>query len=307
MILPVSNLSVNRIKARPLVFKGKNSSYIPLSELDSIQIAAHSSKKGQIVLEGNKVFNRHATCMFREDINWKSFASYLSKRFSNCNKVNTYVYACSDGSEPYTLSMTLKYKLGDTAQKFYPIHAKDIDEKMIASNVYWQNDRHSYPMETERSIRNLFVKNFGSDNSNFALFSFEKDKNTKMQIEDMKVRKICDEPGFLDNTLKSVEFSCANIIEDVDNIDTSAPCLVMCRNMWPYVEPKEYFKFAKRLYNKLPKGSVVVIGSYDYSGEIGRKKSDTFPKALFKAGFVPIKSYKNFLQKGTSLIFEKNR
>ena len=62
----------------------------------------------------------------------------------------------------------------------------------------------------------------------------------------------------------------------------------MCRNMWPYINPDKYNECAKKMYNNLAKGSIVVIGSFDIEGEPFIENSDSFKDSLIKSGFKPI-------------------
>ncbi len=54
--------------------------------------------------------------MFREDLDWKKLGEFLETRFAKCDKVNTYVYGCSDGCESYSLSILLQSKFGKDAE-----------------------------------------------------------------------------------------------------------------------------------------------------------------------------------------------
>ena len=57
----------------------------------------------------------------------------------------------------------------------------------------------------------------------------------------------------------------------IKNIDNKNPSLVMCRNMWPYINSSEYDGYAEALYEKLAPGSVVVIGFFDYTADYSDK------------------------------------
>lgn len=102
------------------------------------------------------------------------------------------------------------------------------------------------------------------------------------------------------NCINNIDFSQANILEDIDNIDLNTPSFVMCRNMWPYVDDSEYQNFANQLYEKLAPGSCIMLGDFDYK-KIGYPKN--FPEALLEAGFEPSNSHINEYYE---LIFEKN-
>ena len=72
------------------------------------------------------------TYFFRGDFQWRSFASYLNSRYKNADKVNIYNAACSDGTEPFTLAISLLSKLGiKKAEKFFPIKAHDLKDSLV--------------------------------------------------------------------------------------------------------------------------------------------------------------------------------
>lgn len=249
-----------------------------------------SLQRGQILNANGEIFSRRTTSMFRDDMEWKDFGAYLKDRFQNANKVNTYVYACAAGAEAYTMSITLHNALKNKAKNFFPIVAKDINKDLIEMNIALQahETKHTDSYITVRQALDLDadqIQEFVILDEDFGTIGFGEFTN-----------KVTD----------PVEFSVANILEDTDNIDTKNPSIVMCRNMWPYVDCKEYDTFAKTLYERLAPGSIVVIGEYDYFGEPDIENSNTFYKSLLNAGFKYIKNPKYTFWHGASLIFEKN-
>lgn len=224
-------------------------------------------KRGQFLDNEGSVYIRDLTCMFREDLNWKKFGDFLEKRFEKCNKVNTYIYGCSDGSEAYSLSILLQSKFGKDAEKFFPIMAKDIDEEKISENIKRQKEGCAkaelgyYQMRRRLELKEDEAKQY-----------------IKPTIGD-----VCNDL-ILDKTTSPVKFSAANILEDLDNIDSKHPSIIMCRNMWPYINENEYNQFAKKLYDRLAPGSVVVVGAFDCSGSLltEQNKQSTFPDILKK-------------------------
>ena len=79
--------------------------------------------------KGYNILYRNTTCLFREDINWNILLNQIIK--SETPK-KIYCYACSDGSEPYSLAMALISKLGyEKAKQYFPIVSRDIDLPMI--------------------------------------------------------------------------------------------------------------------------------------------------------------------------------
>lgn len=271
----------NNIKQNTLNFKGQ-------IEADTFERTSETPelKRGQILDEKGKIFTRNNTRMFRDDLNWEDFGQYLKDKFKDFNKVNTYLYACSSGKEPYTLSILLQHIFKEEAQKFFPINAKDIDENLIQKNIHNQNN--------ERILETSYYP------AKLALHLDDKQTKEYITLDEHKIENLTEK------TINPVEFSCANILDDIENIDSENPSIIMCRNMWPYVNSSEYEDFAVKLYDKLAKGSVIVIGSYDYKGEAGKKDSKTFPASLLKAGFEAVDKRKNKFTKGGALIFEKN-
>lgn len=60
--------------------------------------------------------------MFREDMDWKRLVKYLDRHFSGKTNVKVLNPACSDGSEAYTLIITLKEGIQQgKSDKFFPI------------------------------------------------------------------------------------------------------------------------------------------------------------------------------------------
>lgn len=73
------------------------------------------------------VINRNNSWMRREDINWKQLVEDIIRTGKKI-----FCYACSDGSEPYTLAMQIAQKTGlDEVPKRFKIKAKDIDTEVI--------------------------------------------------------------------------------------------------------------------------------------------------------------------------------
>ena len=114
-----------------------------------------------------------------------------------------------------------------------------------------------------------------------------------------------------DGIKDKVEFSCSNIVTDMGMINHSNPSIVMCRNMWPYIDPEMYDECAKTMYDKLLKGSIVVVGKFDLDGDYRILGSDNFPDSLENAGFKPVdraqgklENYKGYRKK-PALIYEK--
>lgn len=264
-------ISSNRIK--PAFFKEEDTfnalkTMKTAPEYDCFQKSdggfSFKGRRGEVLGRDGKVFIGNATYMFRGDLDWKRFGNFLAGRFGECDKVNVYNYAASSGYEPYSLSILLQAKFKDEAEKFFPIFAKDIDREMIFENIIRQKTGN---VEIEE----------GYDRAQRVL-RLDRDELRSF----MKPDKLLYGATLYNHVTKPVKFKCANILEDIKNIDSDNPSIVMCRNMWPYVDKNEYEDFARRLYDRLKEGSVVVVGDFDYS------EDNNFPPKLIEAGFVPL-------------------
>lgn len=242
---------------------------------------------GRLKNENGEIFNRRKTYMFRNDISsWAELGNYFEKRFDKFDKVNVYCYACSTGEEPYSLSILLLSKFKSMAGKFFPIIAKDINKGLIEENIEKQQNGNI-------AVNNGYTKGRKS----------LKIRASEMQQYIQRKGRYKEYEILSNDVIKPVKFSYGNILDDINNIDKNNPSIVMCRNMWPYVDPEQYDKFAQNLYQKLQKGSVVIIGDYDCDGQKGVSKSGNFPKSLFNAGFTIARHPVN---NGYKLVFEKN-
>ncbi len=225
-----------------------------LSELD----------EGQFVDTNGAIFNKHVTTFCRNDLNWSDFGEYLKENYQSPQDVNFKVFGCSTGDEAFSLALLLN-KVYDTTD--FNIDASDISNRIIEANILKQkvgiliNPLEFFHVCTELDIFN------------------NKDKY---------VYRYCGAYIVRPEISNTVQFRQANILKEIDNIDSQKPSVILCRNMWPYISSDKYSEFADKLYNKLPKGSLVVIGSYDYIGNFQNKDSNEFPNKLKHSGFIPI-------------------
>lgn len=294
LLSPVTFHTVNKINFNHFKGKGKseNDYYPAYPSNDEFIKSKPVLKRGQ-VLDGGEIYISGSTQFFRDDIDWNIFSEYLKERFKDYNKVNTYDYACSEGCEAYSLSMLLQHKFKDDAEKFFPIYARDIDENTIAKNIENQ--------KTGKIDRRLGVKQIAAEID----ISASKVKEDFITIKQMPGSQPEIAAALKKAVTKPVIFQEANILDDIENIDSENPSIVMCRNMWPYVETEEYPGFASSLYERLKEGSIVVLGAFDcFFDKIESHDSEKISKALIKAGFEPSNTIIN--KNGYNLIFEKN-
>ncbi len=237
----------------------------------------------------------NTTSMFREDVNWMGFLSYLKGRFKDNDKVNTYIYGCSNGSEPYTMSVLFK-KGFNNPEKFYPIIAKDLDEELIDDINKMQDGIVALPIRAQNQYTTI------SDLDERAQEALNlSDNDLKKYFE-----KMGDYVAINKEVREPIKFSSADILKDIDSIDSDNPSIVMTRNMWPYIDCSKYQEYADSLYEKLAPNSVVVLGHYDFIGDDGDYIFRSFANCLKKAGFTPSKFPIGRLDLSRNLVFEKN-
>ncbi len=208
------------------------------------------------------VIHRNTTFFYRKDLDWDNFSKFLLDKYKNTSKVNTYCYACSDGSEPYSLIIDLKTKAPSQADKFFPIIAKDYDQEIIrqakSGTIYVPHyEKYFIHEQSNHNFNKFFGKDVRSDRRN----------NCAGRVFEVK-------PELSNN----VTFDSADICKDVENIKPDNS-IVLCRNFWPYLKSQEKMDtLAQDLYNRLGNNSIVVLGIYD------EDKVKPY-EAMFKAGF----------------------
>lgn len=196
------------------------------------------------------------TWLFRDDVDWDNFVKYMEKTFRNKGKVHVYSLASSDGSEAFTLAMTLNNIYDKTVtKKFLPIIASDRDKEMVkAAKSGFINLRYKDLIRIRE--RDIDPKKY------FAL------SRKRLEIEnDSRV------PGIhsykISKFLKdAVNFEQADLMEKLKNIKDNSNTVVMCKNVTPYLSSQEVLDVALNASKNLQKGSLFVIGKYDANTDI---------------------------------------
>lgn len=206
---------------------------------------------------------RNTTNFFRSDLEWEKMVDYFIKKYENVDKVRTICYACSDGSEPTSLAMMLVDKLGDKADKFFPIIAKDIDPDIIKK-------ASSGRIELEHSDKNSITNFLHNDISEYLTMApllprmYSINAEVKAHIRD------------------SIHYSVADIRSDIYTIPEENT-IVFARNFWPYLTDKEDVNnLIKILKQKLSNNGLLAIGNFDIFAGIRI--------ALIRSGFKTNKS-----------------
>lgn len=228
------------------------------------------------VFDDNAIWPSGMTQFFRRDLNWKKFGAYLKEKYPDINNVNIYCLACSTGKEPYSLAVLLDHIYEGSDFKIY---ASDFDPNRIECC-------------NRRSDDNVLITD-----TDF----YDITHGSAMPYEDSLsyVEHIGTYGYRLRNDLLSrIDFEVKTIQDAIDELSTDKPAIVMCRNVWPYIPSEEHRELANKLYDKLPKGSIIVVGGYD--GDDAK----TFISALKKNGFHPVNEA-NSNDEPISLIYEK--
>jgi len=181
---------------------------------------------------------------YKTDGTWGGFCQTIGEHFKNASRVNVYDFACSDGSEAYSLVLSLLDKFPQDAEKYFPIFAYDIDDEMI--KVATSGEIPIYDDDIRRFHYN--VKNLKE--SDFYRISFQENSPQPKSF----IAK--------DELKKKVVFEQADIKNALDSIESSNS-LVLCRNFFPYLTKAEVWEIIGKLRFKLDDSSLVVIGHFD--------------------------------------------
>lgn len=232
-------------------------------------ISFGTTRKVEIV---NKVItNAQYTDFFRKDINWDDLIRHILKRFPK-GKVNIYNFACSDGSEPYSLAISLIAKTKGEAKRFFPIKAIDISKITIGkAKRYVIGLRKSVDIpEIKRVLKETGI----SFDEIFAL-----DKNEPCEIFSRYKIKM-GQYSVSSRLKKAVKFKKGDITKAAQQ-KFPDNTVVLFRNAWPYLTPEQAQKAVKDLYKNLPSGSLVICGAFD-------QNHSKACELLLKEGFIPL-------------------
>ena len=197
-------------------------------------------------------YGKNWSTYFRRDLDWDDFATGLINKYKNTKKVNVYSLACSEGAEPLTLAMILIDKLGEKeAQKFFPIIASDIDEKIL------QNPLKGIMKLSENDLKKIKAF-FDYDKTRYSKFF---DSDYKFQYDDEFKETLCSATAtpLLRDAVTFEQKDIRNHIKEIipDN------SVVLSRNFSSYISEKEHAQFAKQLSNALGENSLCVFGNIE--------------------------------------------
>jgi chemotaxis methyl-accepting protein methylase len=194
-------------------------------------------------------FNISTTSFFRDESLWNDLPEYLAEKFPDGTQI--YCYACSDGSEPYTLALKLIDKFGEKkAAKFLPIHAFDTDSEIISTA------RAGIVGLEDSDIQK--IKQYSKNYTFEELFTEIDDSEENSKIDGIKAYKISEK------LRKLVKFECADVTEDAEKAH-SDPCIIIVRNVWYLLNSPKRKNLAKDLSENLKPGSVLIVGKCESS------------------------------------------
>lgn len=192
----------------------------------------------------DKIIVSNSTHFLRGDMPWLYIGEKLEELYPDSEHVNIHNFACSDGSETYSLAICLIEQLGkEGAKKYFPIYASDVDEYVISGAKRGKIKAKSDDIQRLKEVTN---------NQIWKYFDIE----SKGESYILRPKEILT---------KNVQFECKDFEEGLDEIEGENN-LIMCRNFWGYLDEDKIIKCAKKLYQKLDGTSYAIIGNFDMSG-----------------------------------------
>jgi len=262
----------------------------------NIYVNSKANKKNETSFTSTKEWDKnisHQTNFFRPDLDWKKTVDYITKEMPN--DIHIYNFACSDGSEPYSLAMMLKDKLGnEKAEKYFPIKAFDITKKVIdkakegiigiteVDNPESSMDVNLLEMNIKANYKDYFKK-LPSDK-----YPDEQVGTISTMYNDIPV--YAQQHKVSEELRSAVDFEVADITKASRNPIYDKPSVVFFRNAWRYLDSDATREqLTNNLFNNLKKGSIVLVGDAE--------KFDGDTKLLENAGFQPVESLENVYKK----------
>lgn len=218
---------------------------------------AFKSNENEFLNAAGKVVNKTVTYMFRNNIEWEPFTRFLSYKYRTAPKINITNYACSDGSEPLTLAMSVMEFTPEIAPKIFPIIAKD---------------KYQHVLDFAQSgIFNIYAPDL------YAINYFTKNKfNHYFQAVPASIPDCMMGVKPREPLQNKIIFKQADILEDLRNLPDENN-VILCRNFWTYLNKEQHHPLAEMLYEKTKNNGLIAIGSLENGHGI--------PKILLQHGF----------------------
>ena len=197
---------------------------------------------------------RTSSNILREDINWKEFLQYAIHHFKDKSVINAYSLACSDLSEAYSYKIAIIEEVPkELHKKFLNIKASDIDKEILNTaksgriNIFGVEfaeilRRYNYDLTKYFKNPKVSVMVKGDDISESdTIFSYE-------PIKELKENLIINR---------------SDILTELNKLNDEHNSIVLCRNVFPYLNFEYQEKVIQTAKNKLKSGSILAIGNYD--------------------------------------------
>lgn len=232
-------ISVNTIQSNKPAFGSCFRFYIPKAEKYNC-------------FESNLV--RNSTNVFREDLDWVVLVQYLKTHFADKEKVNSYSLACSDGSEAYSFAISILELMPQKLQyKFFPIIASDIDEEIIKIAKSGRININNIEFLMSERHTNIDIGKYFKDRDISIMVKNDIISETDTISSYVPIKKIKE----------VVQFKKSDILTELQNIKDNGNSVIMCRNVFPYLNSKYIDEIIKAAKNNLKDGSIFIIGDYD--------------------------------------------
>ena len=189
----------------------------------------------------DNIQHRNNTWFFRKDLNWTNFASFLKNKYKDSSKVGTYVYACSDGREAYSLLMALDSMLDEReVQKFCPIQARDYDLFVI----------------NKAKIEFLEIDDIEKDRINYITngrFNEYFEPTSKIDSRYKPTKKLTDR----------INFTVSDFTKDYEMLPKENTVLLV-RNCWPYFSMTNQYNLPQKVCEHFDSNATIVLGEFDF-------------------------------------------
>ncbi len=189
------------------------------------------------------IINSNATWFFRsKPYDWLELCKFLNSKYKNSEPVNIYQFGCSDGSETYTIIMSLLEALHKDSEKYFPIQAYDIDPDIIEKA---RSKQVCCNLSDISSIDNNTQQGFSKYFSTIA-----------------KVTPTSYIASANDILKDKAVFKVKSFLEGLDDIKTKNN-IIFCRNFWPYMKDEEAKECFIKMRN-LEGNNLFIFGDFDY-------------------------------------------
>lgn len=222
--------------------------------------------------ENGNVINRNVTELFRADLKWQKFSELLETKYQNVDNINITDYACSDGSEAYTIALCLINYTPELCPKSFPIIAKDFDKHILRMAVAGNCNIYNSDLDAIKDHTNNRFNDY------FNIVPAQ-DSDFIFAIHPKEILK------------NNIKFQYANILEDIQNLPDENN-VILCRNCWEYLGKENFHYLAEQLYEKTKNNGLVVIGKHEEKFGVPEiLERHGFKETEVKRVYKPVKIY----------------